>query len=152
MVPADIEVEKIDNVTEPDPIDHVADRTARYQGQGEREYRTLPTETSLSHPDQKKSDGTGTNEKGLAPQGRLPGKNTESSTVVDQIGQIEEIGDDLPAFIQREGAKDQQLSELIGTNNAADDRDKTEHTLDHQLTDNPGTAGAEQRMIRLRAY
>jgi len=127
MMTADIEIEEIDHKTEADPINEIADGPARNQGKSHGVYTATAAETPLGNPDKNQGRAGSADKKDLTPESWLPGQDAEGSTVIGQIGQIEEIGNDHFALKEGKMIHNPNLGRLIDTDNRRDDEEKGEH-------------------------
>ena len=120
-----MEIEEIDHLSVPDPIDQVSNGPAEHKREREREILLI-----LLHPEEQKendADGQKRNddEKKGPDSSPISTKNPECSPGVSHVGKIEQPGDHLNLLVKQEGPLNQVLGPLVQPKDtqAGDQRD-----------------------------
>ena len=112
-----IKIKKINNRTEPNPIQQIADGATANQCEANCIPMALFLDPFMDKKNCRQGNNGNTNKKNLAQPARMPCQNAKCRPCIGQIGKVEKSGDNSQGFIQNKMMYHPCLGQLIKHNN-----------------------------------
>lgn len=119
---ADIEIEEIDDLSHPEPVEEVSDRSSKKERKGDEGTKILFGCLEKEKNEKGESQRGNGEEKHRAKLSRLICKKTKGGAWISDVGQRKEIVDHDHRFIQAKEPLDTMLGKLIENDNAPPDQ------------------------------
>lgn len=122
----DIKVKKINDLSQAEAVDHVPDRTAVQEGNGDQAESLFLGRLPEKISEQEEGDDGDDSKKNTAETFIVLGEQAEGGTRISNIGQGEKAVNDSNGFMKTEGAINVKLADLIKEDDAPPDHAEKE--------------------------